>query len=181
VVEQRPLTFPADGISCDGILLRLPVEDDAVVVAPAFQDESIGGAAGEPPMTVDELRAHVAELPVLLANGQVIPTVILADGEIQGGCTLHHIDWELDQAQIGYWLLHEARGKGTATKAARALAEYGFSLGLARIEARVDVGNTASERVLERAGFTREGVSRSLPTRLGGRVDMTIYSSLPGE
>ncbi len=42
-------------------------------------------------------------------------------------------------------------------------------------------GNPESERVLERAGFTREGVLRSLPKRSGGRADMTLYSLLPGE
>jgi RimJ/RimL family protein N-acetyltransferase len=43
----------------------------------------------------------------------------------------------------------------------------------------VNVGNTASERVLERAGFTREGVVRSKPD--GRRVDKTLFSLLPGE
>jgi len=38
-----------------------------------------------------------------------------------------------------------------------------------------------SERVLERAGFTREGVVRSLPKPDGRRVDKTLFSLLPGE
>ena len=41
------------------------------------------------------------------------------------------------------------------------LAEHAFSLGIERVAAYVNVGNTASERVLERAGFTREGVVRA--------------------
>jgi len=85
------------------------------------------------------------------------------------------------QCEIGYWLFEHARGKGIATRIARFIADYGFSLGLERIEARVVVGNVASERVLERAGFTREGVLRSMPLRRGGRVDMTVFSLLPGE
>jgi RimJ/RimL family protein N-acetyltransferase len=43
------------------------------------------------------------------------------------------------------------------------------------------IGNTASERVVDRAGFTREGVFRSMPKPDGGRVDKTLYSLLPGE
>ena len=43
------------------------------------------------------------------------------------------------------------------------LAEHAFLLGIERVAAYVNVGNTASERVLERAGFTREGVVRSMP------------------
>ena len=44
----------------------------------------------------------------------------------------------------------------------------------------MNVGNAASERVLERAGFTREGVVRSLPVPDGRRVDKTLFSLLPG-
>jgi RimJ/RimL family protein N-acetyltransferase len=181
VAEQRPIDFPEEGIRYDGLELRLPRLEDVDAIAPAFQDESIGGAADILPLTPAELRAEVADVPAILADGQAVPVVILLDGEIQGGCALHHLDWELGQAQMAYWLLHHARGKGVATRAARALAEFGFGLGLERIEARVDVGNTASDRVLERAGFTREGVLRSLPRLRGGRVDKTVFSLLPGE
>ena len=54
-------------------------------------------------------------------------------------------------------------------------------VGLERVEARVFYGNPESERVLERAGFTKEGVLRSLPRRAGGRDDMILYSLLLGE
>jgi RimJ/RimL family protein N-acetyltransferase len=51
-----------------------------------------------------------------------------------------------------------------------------------RIRAYVNVHNVASERVLERTGFTREGVIRSLPEPGGvRRVDKTVFSLLPGE
>jgi RimJ/RimL family protein N-acetyltransferase len=176
----RPLSFPADGIRREGLLYRLPIDEDIETVAPAFTDEELGGAANMPPFSADDLRAQLPRLPDLLAQGLFIPLVVV-DGEIQGGCNLHHFDWEIGQAQIGYWLFPHARGRGTGTKTARFLAEYGFSLGLERIEARVFVGNGASERVLERAGFTREGVLRSLPRRRGGRADMTVFSLLPGE
>jgi hypothetical protein len=45
----------------------------------------------------------------------------------------------------------------------------------------VNVGNVASERVLGRAVFPREGVVRSLPKPDGRRVDKTLFSLLPGE
>lgn len=176
----RPLSFPVDGILREGLLYRLPREEDIDVVAPAFTDEELGGVANMPPFSADELCAQLPQLPEMLAQGLFIPLVIV-HGEIQGGCTLHHFDWEVGQVQIGYWLFPHARGRGTATKTARFLAEYGFSLGMERIEARVFVGNGASERVLERAGFTHEGVLRSLPRRHGGRADMTVFSLLPGE
>jgi RimJ/RimL family protein N-acetyltransferase len=45
----------------------------------------------------------------------------------------------------------------------------------------VNVGNVPSERVLARAGFTREGVVRSMPLPDGRRIDKTLFSLLPGE
>jgi RimJ/RimL family protein N-acetyltransferase len=80
------------------------------------------------------------------------------------------------------WVLPHARRRGVATRIARVLAEHAFDLGVHRVAAYVNVDNGASERVLERAGFTREGVIRSLP-KPGGvrRVDKTVSSLLPGE
>jgi hypothetical protein len=63
----------------------------------------------------------------------------------------------------------------------RLLAEHAFALGVERVAAYVNVGNRASEGVLERAGYTREGVVRSLPVPDGRRVDKTLFSLLPGE
>jgi RimJ/RimL family protein N-acetyltransferase len=182
-VASRPLTFPAEGMRRDGLVFRLPSVDDIETVAPAFSDEALVGEANMPQFSAEELHAQFAQLPAVLEQGVILPLVIAdgATGEIQGGCVMHHFDWEKAQIEIGYWLFSHARGRGTATKAARFLAEHGFSLGAVRIEARVFVGNTASERVLERAGFTREGILRSMPRRAGGRADMTVFSLLPGE
>lgn len=181
--QPRPLSFPAEGIRRDGLLYRVPTLDDVDTVAPAFQDEAIAGAANMPRFSTDDLRAQASEFPALLESGIMLPLVVAGaeTGEVHGGGVLHDFNWALGQAEIGYWLLHPARGRGIATRTARFLAEFGFSLGAERIEARVFVGNTASERVLERAGFTREGVLRSLPRRWGGRADMSVWSLLPGE
>jgi RimJ/RimL family protein N-acetyltransferase len=69
-------------------------------------------------------------------------------------------------------------GRGLATQAVRSVAREAFASGLWRIEANVRIGNDASERVLERAGFTREGVKRRLLRRGNERVDATAFSLL---
>jgi RimJ/RimL family protein N-acetyltransferase len=78
-------------------------------------------------------------------------------------------------------VLPYARRRGIATTIARLLAEHAFSIGIERVAAYVNVGNTASEHVLERAGFTREGIVRSMPKPDGRRIDKTLFSLLPGE
>ena len=59
------------------------------------------------------------------------------------------------------------------------LTRWGFAeLGLERIELRIDVENGASERVAERAGYTREGVLRSVAFKEGLRADVAVWSRL---
>jgi RimJ/RimL family protein N-acetyltransferase len=102
-------------------------------------------------------------------------------GDLIGAGMLHHLDLERRIIEIGYFVLPRARRRGFATMIARTLAEHAFSLGVERVAAYVNVGNTASERVLERAGFVREGVVRSMPKPDGQRVAKTLFSLLPGE
>ena len=73
------------------------------------------------------------------------------------------------------------RGKGIATTAARMLTDYGFiTIGFKRIEAVVDRDNVASLKLLESAGYQREGLLRNKISRDDGRqVDMYIYAALP--
>ena len=63
-----------------------------------------------------------------------------------------------NSAELGYFVGKPFWGQGIATAAAKAVTAYGFdTLGLMRIHARVRVSNGASERVLEKVGYRREG------------------------
>ena len=72
-------------------------------------------------------------------------------------------------------------GEQKLADAVRAVAREAFATGISRIEANVRLGNDASERVLERAGFTREGVKRRLLRHGTERADATLFSLLPDE
>ena len=98
-----------------------------------------------------------------------------------GGVTLRHFDPMRGVIEVGYWLFAEARGRGLATRTVRAVAREAFATGTSRIEENVRLGNDASERVLERAGFTREGVKRGLLRHGAGRADAMLFSLLPDE
>lgn len=63
--------------------------------------------------------------------------------------------------ELGYHVARPHWGQGYATEAVRAVARFGFErMALNRIEADVTVGNVRSARVLEKLGFTREGLLR---------------------
>ncbi|MDQ2738025.1 MAG: GNAT family N-acetyltransferase [Actinomycetota bacterium] len=64
--------------------------------------------------------------------------------------------------EIGYGLAPSARGNGYAAEAARALVTLAREQGLSRIIADTDKDNTASQRTLEHAGFTKTGTNADL-------------------
>jgi [ribosomal protein S5]-alanine N-acetyltransferase len=170
-----------DEVRVDELRVRLPTEEDVDVIAPAFQDPDVGGEAGLPPFDAKTLRmVQRTRLAEMRAAGLLSPYVIedIEAGRLLGGAALHHLDPMRDIVEVGYWLFADARGRGVATRAVGALIEHAFANGILRVEAHVRVGNTASERVLERLGFEREGVKRRLLRHEGRRVDATLFSLL---
>ena len=85
------------------------------------------------------------------------------------------------QAELGYVVAPEARGRGVATEILRQLADWAFTQGLERVHLIIEVGNPASSTVAERAGFVREGVMRSLHMKNGRRADAELWSRLPSD
>lgn len=177
------LSVPDEGIRGGNVLLRMPVLDDVEGFLPAFRDPDMREAGNLPAFGREELLASLGDIPAMADSGRLLPLAAVdpETGGMVGAGMLHHLDPERQIVEIGYFVLPDARRRGFATAIARLLAEHAFSLGVERVAAYVNVGNVASERVLERAGFTREGVVRSLPVPDGRRVDKTLFSLLPGD
>jgi ribosomal-protein-alanine N-acetyltransferase len=89
-----------------------------------------------------------------------VPLAIIDDhGAIVGEMTLDNIvRGAFQSATVGYWVAAHVEGRGVASSALRDLQAMAFgALGLHRLEAGTLVHNTASQKVLERAGFVRYG------------------------
>ena len=171
-------SFP-DAVRVDELLVRAPSEADVDVIAPAFSDPEVGGEAGLPPFDAEMIRRVMREqLPQMRALGLLAPYTIedTRSGEILGGTTLHHFDAMRDTVEVGYWLFIAARGRGVATRAVAAMVDHAFANGVYRVEAHVRIGNVASERVLERLGFVRDGIKKRFLRHGDGRADATLYS-----
>jgi RimJ/RimL family protein N-acetyltransferase len=85
-------------------------------------------------------------------------------------------------AEIGYWLIPRVRGRGLGSRAVALFARWAVTgAGLARVEALVVPDNMASQRVLEKAGFRREGRLRSYLVFDQQRADALMYSLLPSD
>lgn len=84
-----------------------------------------------------------------------------------------------ETGSIGYWIAAEARGQGIATRATKLLSRWALTEGgVQRLELTTDPDNVASQRVAEKAGFTREGVLRSHTAFPEGRRDSVMFSLL---
>lgn len=82
-------------------------------------------------------------------------------------------------AELGYYIAEEYWGRGIMTEAVKQLCEYVFSKSdIIRIYAEPFAYNTASCRVLEKAGFQYEGTLRNNAVKNGKIISMKMYSIL---
>lgn len=81
--------------------------------------------------------------------------VIRQTDKMIGTCDFHTINWETATGEIGYCLNRAYWGRGYVTKACQAVVKFGFDyLKLKTITISYEKGNTASQRVIEKCGFT---------------------------
>jgi len=67
-----------------------------------------------------------------------------------------------DVVEVGYGLAPSARGHGYATEALMSVMKIAAEHGVTTIRADTDVDNVASQRTLEKAGFTQVGADSEL-------------------
>lgn len=106
------------------------------------------------------------------------------DGDrLVGGVTLSDIRRHAAQsATIGYWIGAAFLRRGYGLQAVEAALGYGFGdLGLNRIEAACQPGNTASRALLAKAGFKEEGFAREYLFINGDWRDHVLYARLARE
>lgn len=102
-------------------------------------------------------------------------------GDVVGAIGLTVV-WPHLRGEIGYWVGRPFWREGLTTEAGRAVLEYAFGhLALHRVEARCDVANSASERVMQKLGMSFEGVLRQHIFSKGVFRDMKLYSLLRDE
>lgn len=82
-------------------------------------------------------------------------------------------------AELGYWLAEDFWGRGIMTQTVRQFCREGFSRwDIQRIYAEPFAYNIASRRVLEKAGFTLEGIMRQGVFKRGQVCDSCMYALL---
>ncbi len=183
VVRMSRRVLPGEVVVNDRLRLRLPRRSDTDAMIAACQDPEIPRWTRVPsPYGPNEAEAFFTMVQQRIDDGDEAKTYVLADIDdtLLGCIGLPRVEPAAASAELGYWLASHARGRGYLTAAARAVVREAIRVGYERISAEVLVGNDASCRVLERVGFTHEGILRSLAADGCGmdtsRIDVHIYS-----
>lgn len=104
---------------------------------------------------------------------------IVAEGRLAGTCQFYRAAPCIHGFELGY-ILHDPadRGRGLAAPAVREFSDLLFAErpGLYRQQLMIEAWNTASWKLAERCGFTREGLLRSSGFGAGDPADCLIYS-----
>ena len=100
------------------------------------------------------------------------------NGQASGGIGLHpQTDVYRKNAELGYWLAQPFWGKGIIMEAIKQMTDYGFTtFDINRIFARPFGTNTASQKVLQKAGFTLEGRFEKTCFKSGEYLDELVYA-----
>jgi ribosomal-protein-alanine N-acetyltransferase len=174
----------------DRVTLRLPQASDYREWAALRAASRAFLEPWEPRWASDELeraawRQRLSRYMEDHAGGMALPFFIFesASGALIGGITLGNIRYGVAQTgQIGYWIGERYAGKGLMLEAVNLLVHHAFAeLRLHRIEAACIPDNLRSLRLLEKAGFQREGLLRSYLRINGMWQDHYLYALVVGD
>ncbi|AGZ39448.1 GNAT family N-acetyltransferase [Actinoplanes friuliensis] len=186
-VRRTARTFgaPHPTLPAGALTLRQPHPGDVEALVATRSDPETARWFGVPqPYTEADARTHIDHnVPLRWARGAEAVFAIAdgADAYI-GSVDLRIRPGDPHVGEVGYVVSPWARGRGHAPAALEAICRWGFeALGLTRIEWRAEVGNDASRRAAEKAGFTVEGTLRQALEINGARRDCWVGSLVKGE
>lgn len=176
--EQPTIAVPG------GLVLRPWSPDDAPAVYEAFQDPVIQRWHAREADSVDETRGWIDGWRKAWPEERDAHWAI-ADAttdEVVGRISLRLIVLADGQAEVAYWTMPSARGRGIAPRALTTLSDWAFGeIGLHRLELTHATANEASCRVALKTGFAAEGTKRSAVLHADGWHDMHLHARVRGD
>jgi RimJ/RimL family protein N-acetyltransferase len=181
--QARPPIRPPDPpLGSDALLLRPLVAADIDAVFEACQDAEIVRWTTIPqPYLREHAIGFVADTIEAWELGRD-PTFAIVDrvsGRMVGCVGLRSEAHGGHAMEIGYWMAPEGRGRGLMTEAVRLVSRWALhELDIERIGLLAYVGNVASARVAQKAGYRREGILRRYALQRGEPRDCIVHSLL---
>lgn len=172
-------TFKID----DELSLDLPESHDAPEVFAAIDAnrEHLGRWLPWVPTitSVEDERNSLMNLRKRYAEGTGFTCILREHGVVVGGLGTPAWDGLNQMAEVGYWLIESACGRGIMTRSVRRVCDELFSnWNINRIEIRAEPANTPSRAIPERLGFALEGTLHQRVVRYNGYADLMLYSML---
>lgn len=160
------------------VRLRRLRAGDATAYAEGTKDAAVRryGHLPEPEYTPDTVREMITrDVDTGLARGDLAVLAIADASSDAFTGSLVLFDVTKQRAEVGFWIHPAHRGKNITTEALGLAARFARDSDLQELTARTLPENTASQRVLENAGFTRTGAAVEA-TPSGERVELLQYS-----
>ncbi|MFJ9040361.1 GNAT family N-acetyltransferase [Streptomyces sp. NPDC102406] len=162
----------------DGELaLQAPALSHAQAVHDAFQDPALRYWHARSMESLDEARAWVVEAQEGWRREKAAQWIVTraSDGTPLGRMALRDMNLLDGLAEIGYWVMPQARGQGVAPMALTALTDWALGVGFHRLDLEHSTRNEASCRVALKAGYPLEGTRRSSALHTDGWHDMHVH------
>ncbi len=178
---------PGPSIKGRGVYLRMPVMGDYAVWSSLREKSRDFLTPWEPIWPEDDLtrvafRRRIRRYQQEIQDDQGYAFFMFReeDDRLLGGLALSNMRRGVAQAcTLGYWMGEAHAGQGYMSAGVRALIPFVFdTLRLHRLEAACMPTNQASIRILERAGFKREGYARKYLSIAGRWEDHLLYAIL---
>jgi RimJ/RimL family protein N-acetyltransferase len=172
-------------VRTERLLLRAHRPDDLDALLSYYSDPEVARYLPWEPWSREQGREHLQRR--LLRTGidkpdSALGLVVEHQGQVIGDVVMWPCDDTLSRGEVG-WAFHPAAtGHGYATEAVRALIAIAFGTYLMhRVKAQLDARNTASARLCERVGMTREAHLRQDDWAKGEWTDTLVYGLLASE
>ncbi len=137
------------------LTLRLPAPTDSEAIVAACQDPDIAHFTRIPvPYGRDDAETFIANARGCWQEHSAVFFVVIDAEALVATCSLHAVDLDASQAELGYWVAPWARGRHIARDVSVLVTNWGHEvLGLRTIDADVEKLNVASIRTVTAAGY----------------------------
>jgi len=160
--------------------LRIAEKEDIPLLAQWFNDARFTGNHQNFPVQTSKAQLEKR----MIEQKEWIDFIIENKDGTQIGWAVHYVSApNFGWIEIGYVIIQEKRNKGYGSEAVQILTDYLFlTKDVIRIQAVTSVGNIASQRILEKAGYKNEGTLRKALWEYDGMwADGYMYSILREE
>ncbi|WP_413381866.1 GNAT family N-acetyltransferase [Alkalihalobacillus sp. 1P02AB] len=172
-------------LETERLILREVVESDAKDLLSYLSREEVVKHMGLTPFkTIDDALEEIGWYQSILEkkSGMRWGITLKEEGKVIGSCGFLNRSQKHFRAEVGFELSSNYWRKGLAGEALGQVVQYGFEqLELERIEALIEPANLASQRLVEKHGFVREGLLRNYEFTAGKFDDLYMYSMIKAD